>query len=251
MTFEEIVLVLGGGSLTKAMLTEIRVILGGKKIWTVNGTDLDNINKYYSLTANAAYVPLWFADPSARTLDEYLIGAIDTSTPYDGFSIEVDIAGATTPTLAAYARQSAPISKTKAYAGMMRTIVKATNSPAAAGEFSLPIPIGSRAGALLRAIHFKHSNITQLQVVKDSFYLLEQAGNGILQFMQNERAALHATQSGYISWDPIAEGFDPLAIPTLRNDANRTPASMEFKVTVSGADTVTSYSDMYQTHAGF
>lgn len=246
MTYEKIILALGGTALTKAMLTAIRLWLGGKKIWEISGSDLDGINQYYGLTANAAYLELPFAFPKAKSLDEYLAGAIDTSQGFSNFSLEVDIGAATAPTLAAYAYVSAPIPKSKGYKNLMRTMVKTAYAPAAANEYTVPVPLGGAGGALINALHFYHANITQLQVVKDSFYLLQKGLNGPMQFEQNEVG--RTTQAGLISWDPLA-GKDFLSdtVPTLRG--NNQQASWEIKVTTSAADNLRIYSDLMQSQA--
>lgn len=244
MTYEEIILKLGGTTFTKAMITNIRIFLGGKMIWNITGSHLDTINSYFKNTANAAYLSIPFSNRRSMNLAEYLIGALDTSIGYSSFSAEVDIAGATAPTLEAYAKISAPIAKDAPYKGMYRTLVKSAHSPASANEFSLPVPLGSRnGGALVRGIHFFHTNITKLQIVKDGFYLLQEGANALVQFEENEN--YRTTQSGLISWDPLTDDFEPLAVPTLRPDGS--PANFEVKATVSAADNITVYSDLLQT----
>lgn len=242
-TVEEIFFKLGGGN-NKANMTGIRVILGGKKIVEITGSHLDDINEYFKLTANAAYLPIWFANPKAKSLADFLLGALDLSVGYSNLAIEVDLGAGVAPTLEAYARLSSPIPKQSGFQNVFRTLIKSAHAPSAAAEHSLPIPLGSRRGAFIRALHLYHAQITKLQVYKDSFPLIEEGVNAVLQFDQNQ--ANRTTQAGLISADFVLDDIDALAVPTLRgvND----PAGFDVKVTTAAADNITAYSDLLQTY---
>lgn len=245
-TYENILLKLGGTAFTKAMITGIRLTLGGKVIWDVTGAHLDDLNDYVKRGTNVAYLPLWFANPNARDISGYLAGAIDTSFGYKDFSLEVDIGGATAPTLEAYALKSGPIDRSQPYAAMVRTLKKSAHAPSSAAEHDLKIPVGGRQGALIRALHFFHANITKLQVTKDSFNLLQEGVNAVNQFYQGE--LYRTVQAGLVSWDPTYQDDDRDAVPTLV--APGVLSAFEFKVTVSAADAITAYSDLLQTVEG-
>lgn len=246
-TYEKIWFKLGG-TFTKAMLLNIRLWLGGKKIWEVTGAHLDDINEYFGLTSTAAYLSMHFANPRALSLADRMIGAIDTSVGYSNFSMEVDIGAATSPTLDAYAKISAPIPKSSGFQDTFRTLIKSALPIPAGTEASVPIPLGSKQGAFIRALHFFHTSITQLQVTKDNFYLIDRGVNAALQFDQNELGRL--TQTGLVSADFVLEDMDALAVPTLRAPGNA--ASFEVKVTTSTADNgIVGYSDLLQSHASF
>ena len=240
MTYEGILLELGG-TFTKPQITGIRITLGGKKIWDITGTHLDTLNAYCRRTASAVFMPIWFANPNAKTRGGYLAGAIDTSNKFSNFSMEVDISGAAiAPTLAAHALLSLPIAKEAAYKNMFRALLKATDSPGGAGEFSIKAPIGSNHGAFIRALHFFHANITQLQVRKDSFLLLDRGTNAVVQYFQNELR--RTAQAGLISWDPTFMDIEDDAPPTRNLSGNM--ANYEFLTTLSAADTLIHYSDL-------
>lgn len=243
MTYEAIFFKLGG-TLTKALSTGIRVWLGGKKIVELTATQLDTINKYYQLPNDNAYLPLWFADIMANNPADYLAGAIDTSIRYSNFNIEWDIGAAATPTLEAYAYLSQPQASQDKTKGMIRALVKATHSPASAAEFDLPVPLGG-SGALVRGVHYFHTNMTKLQVLKDNFPLIQEGLTATLQFAQG---MYRTAQSGLISWDPIYKNDVRDTVPTLREDGTR--AAFAHKVTVSGSDTVISVADILTTQAG-
>src|SRR5258706_4250912 len=247
MIYEGILLQLGG-TFTKAQITGLRLWLGGKKIWEITGTHLDSLNQYYKRTAGATFLQMWFANPNAFDMASYMAGAIDTSVGYSNFWMEADIGGATGPTLAAYSLRSAPPDKDPAFPGMIRSILKSINAPASAAEFTIPVPMGGRGGALFRAVHYFHTNITKLQVLKDSFPLLQEGTNAVVQYYENE--LYRTTQAGLISWDPTQQNDDRDAVPTVKGvDSNgqNVLSTFEHKVTVSAADTLTIYPDLLTT----
>lgn len=246
MMYNAITLKLGGTSLTKAMLTAIRLYLNGKMFWNVSGSEIDTINKFRSLTDNAAYLSLWFSNPRMQSNVERQIGAIDTSQGVDQFSMEVDITGATAPTLAAWARLSPPSPKGDRFARAIRSMLKITQTPGAAGEYSLPVPLGSRAGAFIQANYFFHANATKLQVLRDGLNLLQEGETGLLNFEDGEIDEQRTAQAGLVVYDPL-HGSDAAEdmIPTVRRDG--TPAAFEYKLTLSAADTVKAVSDLITT----
>lgn len=239
-TYDKITLKLGGTAFTKAMITAIRLRLGGKLIWDVTGTALDTINQYMGETASAAYLTLNFAERQARTIVGEEIGAIDTSLPYSGFSMEVDIGAATAPTLAGWADRSAPQTG-KPHQALFRAITKAVETPGAAGVFNLDMPLGSDKGTLIKRIHMFHSNVTEFAVKKNGLDLQDQGEIALIQFEQNELA--RTTQAGHFAYDPIVRDNQSEAVSTVRGDGSR--ANFEFKATLSAADTITSYPELY------
>ena len=76
-TLEYIMLVLGGTTFTKAMITNLQVRLGQKTIWYTTGTDVQTLNSYEGRTASANYLSLNFANAFARTPKQQYLGAID------------------------------------------------------------------------------------------------------------------------------------------------------------------------------
>lgn len=244
MVYEGILLQLGG-TFTKAQITGIRIWLGGKKIWDITGADLDSINAYNKRTAVATFLPIWFANPNAPDMVSYMAGAIDTSVGYSNFWMEVDIGGATNPTLVAYALRSAPSDKDPKFRGMIRALLKTTYAAPSAAEFTIPIPMGGKGGALFRAVHYFHAQITKLQVIKDSFFLLQEGTNAVVQYYENE--LYRTTQAGLISWDPTQQNDERDAVPTVKGDGNL--SNFEHKVTFAAADTIRIYSDLLTTQA--
>lgn len=248
-TYERIDLKMGGGAtpLAAGHMTEIRVILGGKKIWTIPGADLLDLNEYFQETSDTAYLSLHFADPTADNFDDYMAGALDTSNPYSNFSIEIDINGTpVNPTLEAYAEVSSPIPKAKSYASMFRTLIKSTAAPSSAAAHTLGVPTGSRLGGFIRGVHFFHGQISKLQVHKDSFPLLQEGAVAVVQ--QAQKKFNRSIQAGLLSFDPMAKSKSHRdAVPTIR--ANGQQSVFQFEATTAAADNIRIYTDMLQTHA--
>lgn len=233
------------GSLTKTLSTGIRVAWGGKKIVDITGLHLTDINEYYQYPTDAAFLPLWFADPSANNPADYLAGALDTSVSNSALSIEYDMGAGATHGLELYAWLSFPQEAADRTKSLFRALIKTTHALASAAEHELTVPLGG-GGALLRGIHYFHTNITKLQVLKDNFNLIQEGANATLQFAQG---VFRTAQAGMISFDPIFKNDIKDAVPTLRS--NTTRSTFQNKVTVSAADTITSYADILTTHSNF
>lgn len=240
MTYLGILLKLGGTTFTKAHLTEIRAYLGSKMFWQISGTDLDKINKQYKLANDAAYLLIPFYTPNARTLGGEMIGAVDTSI-HSSFGLEFDIGAATAPTLEAYALWAPPKAANDPFKATVKAMLRASHSLASASEHDLKIPLGSKNGGLIKAIHLTHTNVTRLDVKKDGLELQGKADTAPLQFVQGQ---LNRTaQSGLISFDPAHSDNMSEVVSTLRQDGQK--ASFEMLATTSGADTVKSYTEMF------
>lgn len=106
-----ITLPMGGTTFTKSLITAIRLKLGAKQLCKWTGTNLDKMNQYKFglLDANANFINLDFTQPNDKEMGGEMIGGIDmTQLPAGKLTLEVDIAGATAPTLDAYATWGAP-----------------------------------------------------------------------------------------------------------------------------------------------
>jgi len=249
MTYDSIILELGGTTFTKAMITNIRNRINGKTFVDVTGSHLDTENQYKKRTANAAYIALHYNDPNARTINGEQIGAVDTSVGVDTFDFEFEIGAATAPTLQAFAVVSPP--KPVIINGQQNTnkrtisaILKKVHSLAGAADHSVTIPMGSKLGGAIKRVHFHHGgNVSAIEVRKDGTYLQETGTNALVQFMQDELN--RTSQANHEAYDPCFTDNQSDAIATLRNDGS--PASFEFTVTTSAGDTVTSYTEIYST----
>ena len=246
-TYNNILLTLGG-TFTKAQMTEIRIILGGKLIWRIAGDEMDSIDKYYLETAAATVLHLDFSDPNAKTPFGMLVGALDTSLGYNSFQMEVDIGGATSPTLSGIADIGPP--KPAPEVGeidirpVFRALLKATHTPGAAVTgHTLNIPLGSQQGTTIKAVHLFNSNVTAFEVTKNQLWLQQTGALAQVQALQNRLN--RATQSGLFSWDPLLSNLQ--GDGTLTSNPDGSPANMEFRVDTSAADTIKSITDLYAT----
>lgn len=244
MTVVGIVLKRGGTTFTAAHVTNVRMRLDGKQFVDITGTHMDAIGAYERIGTLTDYMYLQFGDLNAKTQQGQLIGAVDTSIPnIKPMELEVDIGGATAPTLEAWAILAPPKAAADPNKFTIRAYLKATHAPSAAGEFAHPIPLGSRRGALLHRLYAFHTNVTKLQVTKDGLWLMQEGEEALLDYVHG--LVGRTAQSGLITYDPTFNNVQSDAIATLRPDGS--PADFQFKFTVSGADTVITYSSLYTT----
>jgi len=243
--FHAIVLKLGGTTFTKSQIDQIKLRLGGKVIWDITGANLDAINSYLGMTANASYLVVPFSEFNARTALGESIGAIDTANlQYSGFSAEIKInAAALAPTLEAWAITTPQKNVAQAeHLPLFRALVPSTHNKSAAGEYNLPFPLGSSAGALIKRVHLFHANLTQFNVKMNGVDLLDNGELGVVQYFQN--LLTRTTQAGLFVFDPIVRDNQSAAIPTLK-DASGAENNFQFLATLSAGDTITAYSELY------
>lgn len=247
----------GAGAFTKAMIDRIRVKLNSKVVWDFSGdgtnsggVQINMIRSYDSLHGAAAnYLVLDFVDINSRTINGEALGGIDTvAQGITDFVIEVDIAGATTPTLEAYAELDPPLQ----YGGaqgptgedvLFRSLLPTTLTFSAAGEFTKDIGFGSKNGALIRRYHIFDPGgiLTQLQVLKDSVEIFQEQSTAINEFLATDYGK--TPQAGLWVFDPIVNGDQSRAIRTLRQSGH--PAVFQNKFKVSGAGVLYVMPDLY------
>lgn len=244
MSVVGIILKLGGTSFTHTHVSGIRLRFDGKQFFDMTGLHLDTICDYETYGAAATHLYIPFGDLQAMTQRGQMMGAIDTSIPgVKPLEMEVDIGAATAPTLEAWLVLAPPKANDDPNKTTMRAFLKSTHGLTAAGEFSQPIPVGSKGGSLIHRVYFLHANLTKLQVTKDGLFLLQEGEEALLDYMQALKN--RANQSGLIVFDPTFTDNQMDSIATLRPSG--VPASFEFKLTASAADTVVSYSSLYTT----
>lgn len=223
MTYERIVLVLGGTAFTKAMMTDIKVKLNGKVIIQTTGSRLDAINKYKGIFDAAGFLTIDFTEVKARDEVGQSIGAI-TTAGQSNFTIEVTIAGATAPTLESYSIQSGPRTL-----GVIEKILHYPVTFSAGGKFPIQLPYGKSGGALFKRVFLHGATVTGLEVKKNGL-VIHDSVTAINEFIQKEYGRV--PQANVYTFDSIVEGNLSQALVTA--DAS----SMEWNVTVSGAGTI-------------
>ena len=148
-TIESLKLKLGGTSLTKAMLTSIKIKANGKVIVEGTGTELQALNTYRGETANAAYLDIPFADYSLNNEVDRMLGAFDTSLGIGNITSEVVITGATAPTLSMILTESAQQKangEVLPFAGLISKVLKYPFSVAVGGTMPFVVPFGPQMG---------------------------------------------------------------------------------------------------------
>lgn len=248
---ERIILQLGGTTFTKAMITAIRVRLNGKVVFgDVSGTVLDLIQRYCILVNDAARLTIDFTEPVARSIQGQLMGAVDTvASGVTDFTIEVDISGATAPTLSALAVLRAPSALEPgrgfdpAVRPLIRALIPTTIPVTAAGEIQADVNYGSRGDSLIKRVFIYSSILTSFRVKRDSLDIFEGLTKAQADFIAQEYG--RQNQTNLMVWDPLVDGNQSDAVPTRRGDGAQ--SNFQFLFTGSGAGSHSVFSDVYTT----
>lgn len=227
MSYNRIVLALGGGAFTKAMITDIKTRVNGKVVFQNSGSRLDLMNTFRGLTASAAFLTVDFTEPRAKDMGEEYIGNINTAKGVSSVTMEVTIAGATTPTLDSYSELGPP-----AALAVIAKQILFTTSFAGAGKFPFKLIDVANRGAILKRVHFAHTGaVTALEVKKNGIVIFDNIPVAVNTFYQGEYQK--TAQANLYTWDPCLDNNYSNAVKTADM------VSLEFNLTTSGADTVT------------
>ncbi|MGB9107550.1 MAG: major capsid protein P2 [Telluria sp.] len=243
---ERLILNLGGTALTKAMLTSIQLKANGKVIWDSTGSRTDARNQYRGITASANFLTIDFAEIRSKTELGQNLGAIDTTAGITSLKLEVQIAGATAPTLQGWAEVNRP--QIDAAQAPTRTLIsKVHNSTitiGAAGTFSLPVPHLDVAagGSIFKRIAFFSANMTGLQIKKNGI-VIEDSIKTLNDFNQGEYRKV--PQASLFMFDPIVDDNQSQVLNT------RDAQTMEVLGTFSAGETVTIEVEVLEPLAAF
>lgn len=227
MSFNKVMLVLGGTTFTKSMITLINVKVNGKIILQTTGSRLDLQNQYRGLTANAGFLTLDFTEPRAKTMVEQYLGNINTASGVSSLTVEVTIAGATAPTLDSYSELGPP-----AALGVMAKQIPFTQAFASSGKMPMKLIDITNRGGIIKRVHFAHGgNLTAVEVKKNGIVIWDNVPTAVAGFWQGEY--VKTQQTNLYSYDPCADNNYANAVKTA--DAT----ALEFNPTFSAADTVT------------
>jgi len=243
-TVEFILLELGGGALTKAMLTDIDLKANAKTIFKNSGARQDDQMEYRGETASAAYLVLPFDESRGRTelrngsvIDGEKVGSIDTTFGIQSLTGEVTITGATTPTLKAYAEVSAAPFGDERFRPLIAKTHNFTVSPAAAGTFLFDVPQGRAKGSVIKRIFLHGSTVTGYEVKKNGI-TVQKVTSAALNTYQQQREG-RVPQANVQAIDFIKDGNQSSSL--VAADAN----SLEYYMTVSGAGNVVVVVEFY------
>lgn len=226
MSYNKIILALGG-TFTKAMITDIKVRLNGKVIFQNTGARLDLQNQYRGLAANAGFLTIDFTEPRAKIMADQYLGNINTAQGVSSLTLEVTIAGATSPTLDSYAELGPPQPL-----GIVAKQLLFTSSYGGAGKFALKLIDIANRGAIIKRVHFAHGgNMSALEVKKNGIVIHDNILAAINTFWQGEYQK--TAQTNLYTYDPCADNNYANAVKTMDM------VSLEFNPTFTAADTVT------------
>jgi len=247
LAIDSIVLELGG-TFNPTHITGIKVIPNAGKdlLANISGARLRDINEYTGVIDDSGHLTIHFGDPTAESQAGKHLGALDLTVYPGDVIIQVDIAGATSPTLSA--RVNATVPKLAlgidgfgpAEAALHRAFVEHIEDIAGATSnqtITPNIPVGS---AFQRLAIF-NSNLDALDVKKDGQTIYEEVTAALNSYLQDD-VYTRVPQSGLYMYDRLLDGHVSNAGRTTRADGS--PANWQFRVTTSAGDTLTMYADI-------
>jgi len=252
---ERVIFELGGGALTKAMITNLVVRLNGKVVLgPISAANLQTQNTYLTIVNDVARLTIDFTELTSRSIQGQLMGSIDTdASGVTDFTIEGTITGATTPTMIAYAQMRSPSSMSAARGfdprtkGLIRFLIPTAISESGAGEFQRDLNYGSKGNSLIKRVFIHSTILTSFRAKRDSLDIFEGVTQALGEFITEENGRLW--QTNMFVYDPLQDGNQPDAVPTrvVTPDGKAREANFEWLFTVSGAGTNTCYVDGYST----
>lgn len=231
-TLDNFQLKLGGTSLTKAMLSMIKIKANGKVIMEGTGSQFDKLNAYRGITADAAFLDLPFADLTGLTEFDRQVGSFDTSLGISNITSEVTIAGATAPTLSGIlfesAAQKARDGNAAPFAPIVSKVLRYPFSVATGGQLPITLPFGRQNGAVIKRVHIEHTgNMTGATVKQDGLVIHE----SVKAENEYEQARYgRVPQTNMYTLDFVLHGNVLKALDT------RDSRSLEWLLTFSAAD---------------
>lgn len=245
-TLGRLVLRLGGGAFTKAMISDIKIKVGSRVVWNVQtqgataaGTHLDRINKYRGLFDQAQNLTIDFTDRDFKSVAAQEIGGYDMTKFAEDVFVEISIAGATTPTLVAYYMLTPPQGEADDPTQLIQKLVAIPWSAAAGGRFTLPF---EPRGSLIKRVYIMFGgttgnattdgNISKIEVKKNGLTLLDPQDTD-MRFVQQEYKKVPQAQMYVLdfTFDNNLSG----ALPTA--DAR----VLEFIMTLTATDSGVAY----------
>lgn len=239
----------GGTAFTNTHLSGIRIAVDGKDLTPsdLTGLQLVDMNEYCGLPDVTDYSFVFFGDPTARTIRGQHLGDIDFSVYQKPLEINIDIGAATAPTLEVLAIVGPPklamgLGYNAEEAATVRALIRSQiQFNAAISRKSYGLSLGSSAGARWRRAFMFHTNLTSVELKKQSIVKHDD-----LTIAENAALAqqyARTPQTGLYVLDRILDGNQGEAEQTTRPDGR--PWSLELNLTASGGDTVNAYADLH------
>jgi Viral coat protein P2 N-terminal domain len=258
---ERLYLVLGGTTFTKAMITALRVKLNGKVVFgDISGAQLDSFQTYQLGNTGATFLTVDFIEPDSKSMQGEILGAIDTNAAgVNTFTVEVDIAGATAPTLDSWIqlRDVASITDvagqpTKGFnpnlRPLLRALIPTSIAALSAAEQQYAINYGSGGNSLIkRLIMFNGTaSLSTFRAKRNSLDIYEFVVPTLASWVQSDYGK--HPQAGMYVVDWLADGNQSDTQPTRNSDG--TLANYQWLITTAGAGTMQLFADVYTILAG-
>ncbi|MFZ4760365.1 MAG: major capsid protein P2 [Burkholderiaceae bacterium] len=200
LTLCRIVLALGGTTFNASLITDIRLKIGSRVVWSTQtaggisgGTALSRMNAYRGIFTQAGQLTLDFTDRDFLNNVTREIGGYDMSKLADELFLEVVIGAATAPTLVAYGMFTPPQGESDDPTQAVQKLVAVPYSYAAAGRYNLPF---EPRGSLIKRLYIVYAgtdwttttngNLRAIEIKKNALTVLGELADVDWRFMQQE-----------------------------------------------------------------
>ena len=254
VTYEKIYLYLGTTGLTKAFMTNIVLKLNNKEFQRWNSaTELDVLNAYKGNAINASYLVFDFTERLARQEVGMKLGTVSAcqEAGVQSFTLEFD-AGAFTLTGGnapyVYADLEAPSSNR-----VVQRVQMQQKALSAAVQDIFYVPFGSQGYQVKRMI-LKHSLLSLVKVRRDGVDVYEDVPVALANFREQDFGRVPV--AGYQVVDFMPDTLASNALNTAFTVAD-TPngkvavpvQNLDCRVTTTGADTLTIYTESFSLNS--
>lgn len=182
LTLTRLVLVLGG-TFTKAQVESITLKIGTRVVFNVTGADQDAINKYLGIFDKSTHLPISFEERDFMNIVAREIGGYDMSVLGDDLYLEVKIAsGAVNPTLYANGYFTPPQTKGDDPAQLVQKLVN-INVPITYGGAGNKVQIQfDPRGALVKRAYIFYSGTDWTAAADGNIAKVDVRMNGYSKF---------------------------------------------------------------------
>jgi hypothetical protein len=245
VTYEKIHLQLGG-TLTKALITNIEAKLNSKLLMKAIGSDLDAMMGYRGFTASANFLTLDFTERDAPDIAGKMMGTIAATgeAGVQDFTLELDVGAGATHSLVGWAEVGAPSANR-----IVSTTKQQQKVIAAAAEETIFVPRGV-SGAQVKRIFIFGANIADATVRRNGVDWFQVVPKAVLDWAQLSNRRVNG--AGYIVLDFIQDGLQSGALNTafvVGPDGKQVAVDdVDVRVRTTAASTLTVYTEMYTTN---
>lgn len=231
-TINNLQLKLGGTSLTKAMLSLIKIKANGKVIMEITGTQQDKLNAYRGQVTDAAFLDIPFFERAGLTEFDRAVGGFDTTQGIANITTEISIAGATAPQLTSIITESAAQADSNGsaapFAGVMAKTLRYPFNIATGGKLPVTVPFGPQNGSVIKRLHVEHTGNMLGATVKQDGLVIHESVKAENEYEQKRWGRV--PQTNMYTIDFMVDGNVNKSLDT------RTAKSLEWLFEFSAAD---------------